>query len=174
MNLENEDGHFHDILTTLKRLKNYNLSVKIIINLSCQIKVLSPFSLDHAPCAAFFFLSLAREFSFSQKFKSSDSTFIRSVSQAVFFFPQTSPSAHWILHCDPEIGQRLKAINYASWCVLMERRRHNAVILFAIIPRCFLLYGELIFFPKTFPCCPLSSDTCSMSTWYFFFPCKTQ
>lgn len=59
-----------------------------------------------------------------------------------FFSPQTSPSAHWILHCDPEIGQRLKAINYASRCVLVERKRHNAVLLFAIIPGCFLLCGE--------------------------------
>lgn len=62
------------------------------------------------------------------------------------FFPQTSPSAHWILHCDPEIGQRLKAINYASWCVLVERRRHNAVLLSAIIPGCFCCVGNTIYF----------------------------
>lgn len=29
-------------------------------------------------------------------------------------FFQTFTSAHWILRCDPEIGQRLEVINYAS------------------------------------------------------------
>lgn len=95
-----------------------------------------------------------------------------------FFFPQTSPSANWFLHCDPEIGQRLKAINYASWCVPVEHRRHNAALLSAIIPGCFLLFGEhsLFFsFSRTFPCCPLSSDTLrSMSTRYFFLPLQNK
>lgn len=70
------------------------------------------------------------------------------------FHPHSRPR-HQLLHCHPEIGQRLRFMNYASQCVcvhsIVEHRRHDAVLLFAITQGFFLLYpnifqGEVVFF----------------------------